>query len=125
MDFTRDQMQGSTRIKAPIRTVSELNDRSRWGQIRRKKRQRQDIRWILNVSPKPSLPCAVLMTRIAPRALDQGDNLNSAFKAIRDEIAAWLGIDDADPLVSWRYSQRRGATREYAVEITFIEEAKK
>jgi len=32
-------------------------------------------------------------------------------------VADALGIDDRDPRVDWRYAQRRGAAKEYAVEI--------
>jgi hypothetical protein len=39
-------------------------------------------------------------------------------KNATDTVAMWLGIDDADARVEWRYAQRRGGVREYAVEIT-------
>lgn len=51
--------------------------------------------------------CVVTLTRQAPRALDD-DNLASAFKAIRDGVAAALGVDDRDPRVRWAYEQARG-----------------
>jgi hypothetical protein len=63
------------------------------------------------------LPCVVTLTRIAPRALDD-DNLRGALKATRDEVAAWLLVDDRDPRVTWTYAERRGAVREYAVEVS-------
>lgn len=49
----------------------------------------------------------VRITRVAPRALD-GDNLQTAAKAIRDQIAVGLRIDDASPLVDWEYHQTKG-----------------
>ncbi len=49
----------------------------------------------------------VLMTRIAPRKLDT-DNLASAFKGPRDQIAEQLGINDGSPQVLWLYAQERG-----------------
>ena len=52
-------------------------------------------------------PIAVSMTRIAPRALDD-DNLQTAFKSVRDGVADALGIDDRDPRVAWRYAQEKG-----------------
>jgi hypothetical protein len=58
-------------------------------------------------------PCVVTLTRIGPKPLD-GDNLQSAFKTVRDQIASLLRVDDADPRVEWRYGQRKG---EYGVEI--------
>jgi len=33
-------------------------------------------------------------------------------------IADALGIDDRDPRVSWRYAQRRGEPKVYAVEVS-------
>ncbi len=49
----------------------------------------------------------VTLTRISPRELD-GDNLQSAFKACRDSVAAQLGIDDRDSRVAWVYKQAKG-----------------
>lgn len=33
------------------------------------------------------------------------DNLAGAMKPLRDALAAWLGLDDGDPRVHWRYTQ--------------------
>lgn len=49
----------------------------------------------------------VTLTRVSPRKLDD-DNLQAAFKAVRDEVARWLGIDDGDPRVDWWYAQEKG-----------------
>lgn len=49
----------------------------------------------------------VRMTRMAPRALDT-DNLAAALKGHRDAVAARLRVDDASPLVEWRYAQAKG-----------------
>jgi hypothetical protein len=64
----------------------------------------------------PTLPCAVTMTRIAPRLLDD-DNLARSAKAVRDQLAELLAIDDRDPRVAWRCEQERGEAHEYAVRI--------
>ena len=64
----------------------------------------------------PDVPVVVTLTRIAPRALD-GDNLQGAFKAMRDEVAKWIGVPDNHPSVTWEYGQRRGGVGEYAVSI--------
>ena len=52
----------------------------------------------------------VTLTRQAPRALDS-DNLASAFKASRDEVAARLGVNDNDPRVTWSYGQGKGPAK--------------
>lgn len=48
-----------------------------------------------------------LLTRIAPRRLDS-DNLAFAFKAIRDQIAEELGVNDGSDAVEWLYAQESG-----------------
>lgn len=120
------------RLTIPIRTISEAN-RSRhehWATTaKRVKAQRAAVamawraraiwaRGFAYAEPRRSvqLPAIVTLTRIAPRALDD-DNLARSFKAVRDQLAAEMGIDDRDPRVSWRYAQRRGKPKEYAVEI--------
>lgn len=95
------------------KTVSEANlsgSESAWRTVwARKKSQRTEIAWALKLqarhhgaAPKP--PAVVNLTRIGPRVLD-GDNLQRALKAIRDEVALFLGVDDASPLVEWKYAQ--------------------
>lgn len=109
------------RLKLPIRTVSELNTREHWAKThRRRKMQREVVGHCLNTKQRPSLPVDVFLTRLAPRAFDRGDNLNASFKAIRDQIAAWLGVDDADERVVWHYDQRKGKPKEYAVLIEVL-----
>jgi hypothetical protein len=56
---------------------------------------------------------------VAPRALD-GDNLQSAFKAVRDGVADWLGVDDGHKNLDWQYYQRKDGPKVYAVEIEVI-----
>ena len=61
----------------------------------------------------PPLPVVVTITRIGPRRLDN-DNLESACKYVRDEIARAYGVDDGSPLYNWQCEQRIG---DYAVEV--------
>lgn len=65
---------------------------------------------------RPAFPCVVLLTRVAPSSGLDDDNLSGSLKAIRDAMAEWLGLDDRDPRVGWRYAQRRGP---WAVEVSF------
>jgi hypothetical protein len=55
-----------------------------------------------------ALRIACTLTRVAPRVLDS-DNLQSAFKATRDQVAAECGIDDGSARWDWRYAQECGA----------------
>lgn len=62
-------------------------------------------------------PCVVTLTRIAPRRVDAHENLRAGFKSAVDAVADWIGLDDADERIEWRYAQRRGGVMEYAAEI--------
>lgn len=120
-----------------LRLVSEANAREFWAdRARRVKEQRTAARSALSRATKTSPVGAkrgqlrwdgwghlgnpeslvVTITRIAPRRLDS-DNLARSAKAIRDGVADWLGIDDGDERIDWRYAQRRGGMGEHAVEI--------
>lgn len=61
----------------------------------------------------------VRFTRQAPRKVDPGDNLNSCFKSIRDEIAAYCHINDSrDDLIHFEYlPQLKGPS---AVRVLFL-----
>lgn len=54
--------------------------------------------------------------RVAPGRLDD-DNLARACKAVRDEVAAWLGVDDGDPRISWVTAQEKSSA--YATRILY------
>lgn len=62
----------------------------------------------------PAAFAVVVITRIAPRRLDT-DNAESAAKAVRDGIAAGLGIDDRSSLVRYVVSQEQGEPRQHLV----------
>jgi len=112
----------------PIHTVSELNVREHhMARYRRRKGQRQAayalVRSRLPSCFEPDWPMVVTLTRIAPRRLDAHDGLPASLKAVVDGIADALGIDDGSASVAWVYAQRKGAAKEYAVEVT-IEQAR-
>lgn len=69
-------------------------------------------RWLPNPLPTPT-KILVMLTRHGVRRLDS-DNLASAFKGVRDGVAAAIGIDDGDPRITWMYEQdkcKRGEER--------------
>jgi len=111
--------------KLPVHIASTLNARMHWRELAAKaKQQRETTRLILR-SATPfdpaRLPVIVTLTRFAPRDLDD-DNLAGGFKSVRDGVADWLGIDDRDPRVQWRYRQKRSTQpRTYSalVEVEF------
>ena len=115
-----------TRI--PIHTVSESNQREHWAtRAKRVRLQRTAVFYELGAPWAQQIlreyrPLVVILTRIAPRALDSG-NLESSLKGVQDGVADWLAGEygkgqDRQPFLRWRYAQRRGGTGEYAVEIS-------
>lgn len=67
----------------------------------------------------PAPPLTIVLTRIGPKTLDT-DNLAGGFKATRDGVADWLGVDDGHPELDWQYAQRCSGRKTYEVEIEVI-----
>lgn len=85
---------------------------------RRTKRERQAAYWLLMDAKRPPLPVTVRMVRVAPRRVDEDDNLNGMFKAMRDGVADAYGIADNDKTkIRFTYDQERGAPHQYGVRI--------
>ncbi len=65
----------------------------------------------------------VTLIRVGPRKLDD-DNLASAFKHIRDQMAHELGVDDGGDSVRWTYRQERAGNNGIRIEVrpTALEE---
>ena len=112
----------SVTLYPPCRVVSEANKRGHWSLgYRRARSQREAVAATWKASPMRGawcrldhlLPLTVTLTHIGRRM--DGDNLNRAFKAIRDEVAWQIGVDDGDERVKWVYEQRTGAP---GVEVT-------
>lgn len=100
-----------------LRIVSEANERGRWfAGAKRAADQRALVGALLSRHRPLPVPAIVRMVRVAPGALDR-DNLGRAFKAVQDELAAWLGVDDGDPAVEWHVGQQKGAPKEYGVRL--------
>lgn len=106
-------------LELPIKTVSEMNRRDHWSAVHKRKagqRYETSIEWKKAVhGQKVALPCRVVLTRIAPKVLDS-DNLASALKAVRDEVANQLGVDDSTlSLAQFECRQKVVGRREYRV----------
>jgi hypothetical protein len=99
-----------------LRSLNELLRLSRGERIALTKRQHDDVGWMLlgcvGIN-RPALPLAITIVRIGPRPMDD-DNVVGSAKTVRDSIAKYLGVDDADKRIVWRYEQAKGA---YAVRI--------
>jgi len=101
------------------------NARNSWkAKASKVRRERALTSWVLGPRHPVAFPVRVTVVRIAPRALDS-DGLASSAKAVRDEVARWLGVDDGvaerDGRVEWRVRAERGGVREYAVRIEIEE----
>lgn len=110
-----------------IKLISEANNSDHWTK-KRKRRQLLQF-WIRQywnqANPQISLPCQITLTRISPRKLDS-DNLQTALKGARDEIADLLipgkkkGQADSDKRLSWAYDQKQiPKTHALNIKITF------
>jgi hypothetical protein len=105
-------------FEVPIRTVTGLNAREHWrARARRVEKERlavarywQTIAWSwrreLELLVKAGDYFVVTLTRIGPRKCDS-DNLQGALKAVRDQVAEELGLDDGDERLEWRYEQEQ------------------
>lgn len=112
-------------VRLPIRIISEANSRQHWRKAAaRKKEHRTTARLVMQQHARPMNdgPITITLTRIAPRVLDD-DNLASGFKAARDGIADWLGIDDGSKRLAWRYGQSKSKPGEYAAIVSVEWEA--
>lgn len=105
-------------LRPACRVVSEANRREHWAVAhRRAKAQKEavELAWALSPMKRPEFPrhqtvatpLTVTLEHVGPRMDD--DNLARAFKAVRDELARLIGIDDGDARLSWVYRQRTGA----------------
>lgn len=97
------------KLLIPIRVDAWANMRGHWRtQQKKKDKEKQAISTVLAFQRDiPQLPVVITFTRFAPRFLDC-DNLPSAFKYIRDEIARHYNSDDAPSAkFRWIYQQEK------------------
>lgn len=106
------------RFTVDIKTISENNAREKW-QVRHRRRvmqrERVHLHWLAHRACKVAAPYTITLTRIAGRKLD-GDNLQGALKAVRDQVAKELGINDGDEAHEWLYDQRKPRPREVGLQ---------
>lgn len=112
---------------APVRVVSEANQREHWAAKMRRKNEQQELMAVAMQNAlrgrRVELPCSVMLTRIGPKALDS-DNLAGSFKHCQDAIARKLGADDGDTeKLTFTYSQAPVRVREYGVKVTITSQS--
>lgn len=123
----------------PIKTVSEANGHKKaikrngktiyktehWtDSAKRHRMQKQAIRFALVNRVVPEmLPCTIKITRIAPRFVDEFENLPMSLKYVNDAICELLvpgkaiGQADSDKRIKTICDQKKGKPKEYAIEI--------
>ena len=104
------------RVEIPMALPSGANLREHWAtKAKRVKAQRNAVVLVRHGGAfLPAIAATTrgevlvcLMVRVAPRRLDS-DNLAYAFKAVRDQIAEELGVNDGSDAVQWLYAQESG-----------------
>jgi hypothetical protein len=108
-------------LDLPLKTVSEINRRDHWtARSKRRKAQQLEVHveWKAKIGTRRiKLPCKVSFKRIGPKMLDD-DNLRSACKHVRDEVARLLGSHDGfGSPVTWHYDQEAIGKHEYRLRI--------
>ena len=113
-------------LELPMKIRSEQHSSRDWrAKHARTLKEKDAVLWAIFGAwghRRPSPPVVVTLTRIAPRKLDT-DSLAYGFKATRDAVAKWLGVDDGDESrVRWVYApQERGKPGQYACRISIEE----
>lgn len=110
--LTRDGGSWTLSAVLPVLVVSEANRRGHWAKkARRAAAQRLAVRAALaSTAFPPAARYWVTLTRLYARGRGMDDdNLAGAFKAVRDELAARVRLDDGDPRFVWSYGQEKAA----------------
>ena len=99
----------------PIKLPSLANLELHWrAKTSLKEKQKQATKKVLDKLVIPPCPLVITITRIGPKRMDD-DNLSSACKYVRDEIARAVGVDDGSDIYTWVYKQEIGV---YGVDVT-------
>jgi hypothetical protein len=124
----------------PLKTIGESNCTEHWTKKSKRHIQQQFfIRSLFNhETSEIHLPCVIRMVRLSSRLLDD-DSIPTAFKWIRDELAACIfpnkvviyktkngkvkenkGFADSDQRITWEYSQEKSKIQGIRIEISFL-----
>lgn len=118
---------------APLRLYSEMNQRCHWRKRSdRFKLHRNCIRTICHGTRSIVIAVELLrmhlteggavlvtITKIGPETWDD-DNVRAGAKAVRDQIAATLEVDDGDPRIRFKYEQERSKTHGVRVRMEVV-----
>lgn len=114
-DFLDPLEPGGFEFVIPIRTTTGLNAREHWAvKAKRVKRERKATRFYwhrqaIRLNLAPNHRWRVELTRFLPAGtLPDTDNVVGGLKAMRDQLALHLGINDGDRRHLWVYGSRKG-----------------
>lgn len=85
-----------------LKTGNGLNDRAHWGTRSKKVKKERSViamAWLVFAGRGPRLepPVKARLTRIKPAGkMMDDDNLKGSLKAVRDQVAEQIGVDDRD-----------------------------
>lgn len=110
----------------PLRLVSAYNIHEHWAKKAARTKVHRQMALLLLKAPLTQAgllslsgicgAVVVTLIRIAPRELDDGDNIGGAFKAIKDGIADAFLLRDNDKRLKWEYEQQK-VSKTYGVRI--------
>jgi hypothetical protein len=103
-------VDGALKVEAPLRLGLGNNTRESWrARSIRVKYERFVVGLLLKSHTRRATPCIFILTRIAPSSGLDDDNLAGSWKAGRDAIAEWMGVDDKHRhIVAYEYRNERG-----------------
>ena len=101
---------GNSRLAAIIKTRKRADHRSTAWLCARNAMVR------VGLKPSDLVPCVVTLRRVSAGSLDPDANA-ACMKGVQDGVAEALQIDDGGRFVEWKYMQRRGPRKAYAVEV--------
>lgn len=108
-------------VTMPMQTRTTSNARGHWRVLHKIAKAQRGATKLACTRPLRGFatvrPLCVLLTRIAPRRVDEGTEMD-ALKHVRDGVADALGCADTGrDGITWLGAQERGAVREHAVRI--------
>lgn len=109
------------KLTIPLKLKPEGNGLEHWRVVSKRRKEQHAAVALMLRDYAPALidqgfPVICTLIRVSAGKLDS-DNLQSAFKAVRDAVARELGVDDGGDDVVWCYEQRKGARGVYEVVI--------
>lgn len=102
-----------------MRLVNPTNEHAHWRVRQKRAKEQRSVAAMVcrsQFGTPPAPPLTITITRVGPGELDS-DSLPASGKHLRDGIADWLGLDDGDRRIEWRYEQSRAGRGEYAATI--------